>query len=105
MELPLADSQATVECRLDLEGLRRQLERYRRLAKALEATERAPQSLTARFSPSVDEELLAETLAVERECCEFFRLDYDRAERMLTARVEDPGLDPALDALRHALTA
>lgn len=105
MELPLADSQATIECKLDLDGLARQRERYRRLAAALEATERAPQVLTARFSAALDEELLAETLAVERECCEFFRLDYDRAERLLTARVADPELDSALDALRLALTS
>jgi hypothetical protein len=103
MELPLADSQPRAECTLDLEGLGRQRERYRALGATLERVEREPLALTARFSPAVDEELLAETLAIERECCEFFRLDYDPAGRVLTARVDEERLDPALDALRYAL--
>jgi hypothetical protein len=103
VDLPLADQPPIAECKLDLEGLRDQRERYRRLAVALERTERQAGELTARFSSAVDEELLAETLAIERACCEFFRIDYDPASRRLTVRVDDPELDPALDGLRHAL--
>ena len=104
MELPLAD-QPIDECRLDLTGHHEQRERYRRLALALESTEREPQRLTARFSSALDQSLLAETLAIERECCEFFQIDYEPAERLLTVRVDDPRLDPALDALQYALIA
>jgi hypothetical protein len=105
VELPLADQTPIADCKLDLKGLQEQRERYRRLASALERTERRPGELTARFTPALDEELLAETLAVERECCEFFRIDYEPGPRELSVRVDDPALDPALDALRHALTA
>jgi hypothetical protein len=105
VDLRLADQTSIAECKLDLEGLRAQRERYRELSAALEGTERAAGVLTARFSSAVDEELLNQTLAIERECCEFFRIDYDAADRVLTVRVDDPQLDPALDGLRHALTA
>jgi hypothetical protein len=105
VDLPLADQTPIAECKLDLEGLRAQRERYRKLSAALEGTERAAGVLTARFSPALDEELLNRTLAIERECCEFFRIDYDAADRVLTVRVDDTQLDPALDGLRHALTA
>lgn len=105
VDLPLAGQPPIAECKLDLQGLREQRERYRKLATALEGTERAPGDLTARFSTVVDEGLLAETLAIERDCCEFFRIDYDPETRVLRVRVDDPQLDPALDGLRHALTA
>jgi hypothetical protein len=104
MDLPLTEPPAIAECRLDREGLREQGDRYRRLSVTVEGLERRSAELVARFSRALDEELLAETLAVERECCEFFRIDYDRSERELIVRVDDPELDPALDALRDALT-
>jgi hypothetical protein len=104
VELPLADERPIAECKLDLEGLREQRERYGRLSAALEEIERRPGELVARFSPALDDELLAETLAIERECCAFFRIAYDDSERELSVRVDDPDLDPTLDALRDSLT-
>jgi hypothetical protein len=98
VDLPLA------ECRLDNDGLREQRERYRRLAAALQRTERPPGELVAHFSAGIDEGLLEETLAVERRCCAFFRIDYDPAVRELRIGVEEPELEGALDGLHHALT-
>ncbi len=92
------------ECRLDLAGLRAQRERYRGLGRHLERIERLPRRLEARFGPGVDRALLDETLEIERECCPFFALAYDATCRDLAITVEDPAQDPALDALRHALT-
>ncbi len=104
MDLPLAEQPSIAQCRLDLGGLREQRDRYRRLAGALDDVGRRPGELIARFSPAIDDGLLAETLAIERRCCEFFRIDYDSEARELVVRVDDPDLDPALDALQYALT-
>ena len=99
-----ADDVALAECRLDLPGLRAQRERYRRLGGHVERAERQPQRLAVRFGVGLDEGLLRETLDVERHCCPFFAFAYDPRSRELAIGVEDPGQDPALDALQHALT-
>lgn len=99
------DESPIAECRLDLDGLRLQRDRYRTLGTAVERIVRAPQLLTVGFTATVDLRLLDETLAVERSCCPFFMLDYDPAPRRLTATVGDPGQGPALDALVTALDA
>ena len=92
------------ECRLELPALRAQRERYRMIGRHLESTERGPCRLDARFAADVDAGLVFEAVEVERECCPFFSLDYDRSRRSLAITVEDPAHDPALDALHHALT-
>jgi hypothetical protein len=92
-----------VQCHLDLEGLRAQRERYRRLGKSLEDMEREPQSFTVRFDETLEPGLAEETVAVERECCPFFRLAFDAQERRLTVSVDHPEHAPALDALLFAL--
>ena len=97
-EMPLG------ECRLDLAGLGAQRERYRRLGRQLEHARRVPQRLELRFTDELDRALLDETLAIERECCPFFALAYDATRRELAITVANPAQDPALDALRHALT-
>jgi len=98
-ELPLA------ACRLDAEGARQQAGRYRALAAHAEVVSRGPGTLVARFDSAVDKDLLAETLAVERDCCPFLELDYDEADRRLEISVGDRDLEPALDALATALDA
>jgi hypothetical protein len=98
-ELPIA------ECRLDIDGLRVQRDRYRRLGRAVRRVERKPQTLTVGFAADVDTALLVEAISVESECCPFFALHYDADARELVASV--PRLDqaPALDALVTALDA
>ncbi len=48
---------------------------------------------------------MEQALAVERECCPFFALDWDPAARVLHAGVGDPGHAPALEALAEAFGA
>jgi hypothetical protein len=98
-ELPIA------ECRLDIDGLRVQRDRYGRLGRAVRRVDRKPQTLTVGFAPDVDAALLAETIAVESECCPFFALRYDAGARELVVSVTRPEQDPALDALVTALDA
>jgi hypothetical protein len=45
------------------------------------------------------------TLAVERDCCPFLELAYDKAARRLEISVADRGLEPALDVLATVLRA
>ncbi len=91
-------------CELGRDGLRRQLDRYRHLGREAEAIERDGDSLTVHFHPTVDEALLAEAIAVERECCPFFTIRFDAVERRLSILVGESAQRPALDAIRYALT-
>ena len=73
-----------------------------RLGARVERIDRSPQGLSVQFDDGVDPALLAQTLAVERECCPFLTFDYDAAAQWLTARVADAALDAGLDALADA---
>lgn len=97
-ELPIA------HCDLDPPGLDAQRERYRRLADSVIGLERRPGRLLAQFRPDVDRALVEETLAVESRCCPFFRLEFDPSARRLEIAVDRAEEDPALDALRFALS-
>jgi hypothetical protein len=98
-ELPLI-----AECRLDLDGLRRQRDRYRRIGEHIERLQRRPHRLEVWFEDGVDGELIRETVDVERECCPFYRIDLDEEARRLSFSVDEEAQDPALDAIRFALT-
>jgi arsenite methyltransferase len=69
------------------------------VAAAARHTERRGDRLTIEFGPELDEELLRELVAAERECCPFFDLDYDPGSRRLVATVADAEHRPGLDAL------
>lgn len=90
-------------CALDTAGLQHQGARYARLAPAVASLERNGRMLTVEFGASVDRRLLEQTLAIERECCPFFTLELDEAERRLRASVDDEDHAAALDALAAAL--
>jgi hypothetical protein len=92
------------ECNLDAEALQVQRKRYATLGRDLIGLERERRRLTATFAPSVDGDLVRETIEVERDCCPFFSLVYDPTENRLSITVEDPAQEPALDALRYSLT-
>lgn len=66
VDLPMAPS-----CALDEAGLRSQLERYRQAGRNARLIERTPRRLVAALAQDVDVELVAETVAIERECCPF----------------------------------
>lgn len=95
---------AAPRCRLDRPALQTQLARYGELSRHVEGLRRAPGLLEVCFRPEVDAGLLAEAIAVERECCPFFELSYDEGDGRLSITVADPGHDSALDGLRLALS-
>lgn len=105
MSAPIELPMAIADCGLDQEALRAQLARYRRLGADATVTRPSSQVLTVRFGAEPDPELLRTTLAVERECCSFFALDYAAADRRLSVSVAEPGRAAALDAIETALRA
>jgi hypothetical protein len=51
----------------------------------------------------VGAELVAETVAIERECCPFFTLTWEPNRRRLTISISQAEHEPALDAIAFAL--
>jgi hypothetical protein len=90
-------------CALDEAGLRSQLERYRQAGRNARVIERTPRRLVAELDQNVDTELVAETVAVERECCPFFALAWEPDRRRLTVAVSRAAHEPAIDAIAFAL--
>jgi hypothetical protein len=90
-------------CALDESGLRLQLERYRQVGRNARLIERTPRRLVADLGDQVDAELVAQTIAVERECCPFFSLTWEPDRRRLTVAVSQAAEEPALDAIAFAL--
>lgn len=90
-------------CALDESGLRSQLERYRQAGWNAHLIERTPRSLVADLDKDVDAELVAETVAIERECCPFFALTWEPDRRRLTISVSQAAHEPAIDAIAFAL--
>jgi hypothetical protein len=96
-ELPIA------ECRLDLAGLRRQRDRYRRLGDQALEVRRDPDRVTVTFGPELNRDLLEEAIATESECCPFFAFEYWPEVGVMTVGVSDPEFTQALDAIAYAL--
>jgi hypothetical protein len=90
-------------CALDEAGLRSQLERYRQAGRNARLIERTPRRLVANLDEDVDAELVAETIAIERECCSFFTLTWEPDRRRLTISVSQAEHEPAMDAIAFAL--
>jgi hypothetical protein len=90
-------------CALDEVGLRSQLERYRRAGQGAHPIERSRRRFVVEFDERIDGQLIAQAVAVERECCPFFALDWQAARRRLSVSVSRVEHEPALDALAFAL--
>lgn len=90
-------------CALDDAGLRSQLDRYRRAGQRARLIEQAQRRLVVEVDGRVDETLVLDAIAVERECCPFFALDWQPARRRLTVSVNRAEHEPALMAIAFAL--
>ena len=73
-----------MSCALDDQALAEQLDRFRRIGRHAIWARRLPTELTLVLETDLDEELLSETLSVERACCPFFALIWDETTRQLT---------------------
>lgn len=65
--------------------------------------ERTPRRLVVEFDQGAETALLEEALAVERECCPFFVLDWEASRGRLTASIAHAEHEPALNAIAYAL--
>ena len=90
-------------CALDEAGMREQRARYAHLARSVTRVEREPDTVLIYFGQELDRQTLHQALAVERECCPFFRFSFDEQSRRLRATVRETDQLPALDAVAHAL--
>src|SRR5256885_11982449 len=91
-----------LSCTATWEELRCQRRRMLTLGASVQGSRRAEDRLTIEFAPELDKRLLHETLAVERECCPFFRFDLDEAAGRLVRTVDHPEQRSSLDALAYA---
>ncbi len=96
--LPMAPS-----CALDEAGLRLQLERYRRVGVGARVLEQTGRRLVVELDERADGGLVEETVAIERECCPFFSLDWEPSLRRLSVSVSHAEHEPALGAIAFAL--
>jgi hypothetical protein len=90
-----------IGCGLDDGALAAQIERYRALGAHVEAARSRPAELVVNFGATVDRELLAKTVEIERGCCTFFGLKLEGSR--LRVSVAEPGQEPALVAIAGAL--
>jgi hypothetical protein len=80
-----------------------QLKRYRAIREGGEVIQRNRRTLVIRVAAAVPEILVDRLVEVERACCPFFTLSWDRASRCLAISVSAREEEPALDAIGHAL--
>jgi hypothetical protein len=90
-------------CALDQAGLRLQLQRYRTAGQDARLIERTSRRLVVEFAAPVQRRLVDELVAVERECCPYFTLDWRPDRRRLAVSVSEAEHEPALDAIGFAL--
>ncbi|HEX2436378.1 MAG TPA: hypothetical protein VHI76_06955 [Solirubrobacterales bacterium] len=90
-------------CSLDAAGQREQADRYRRAGRGVELVERSPRRLELRLAERVDLADVERLIAVERDCCPFFAIDWRADERRLSFSVARGEHGPALDAIAYAL--
>ncbi len=94
---------APPSCSLDDAALRSQLERYRIAGRDAKVVERSPRRLIIAIADHVPDAVVVELVRVERECCPFFGLDWEPAERRLAVSVASEWHEPALEAIAAAL--
>jgi hypothetical protein len=88
---------------LDAAGFSRQRERYRVAGESARVTEHDARHLVVRVGEQVPDGVVAELVAVERECCPFFALDWNSEQRRLAVSVSAAEHEPALEAIVSAL--
>lgn len=99
------ESLPIASCGLDQDGLRAQHERYRRAGERARVVERTRRRLVVDLDQHIDTGLIEQAIAIERECCPFFDLQWTPSQRRLSVSVSQQDQEPALDAIAFALGA
>ncbi len=103
-QVPGDDNLPIASCTLDRTARSQQERRYRSLSASVIRIERSASTVAVTFDESLNEDLLEQALDVERECCSFFQLDFDRRRRRLAISVSEIDQTPGLDVLAAAFT-
>ncbi len=90
-------------CALDAAGLLAQRERYRRAGRGARIIQRTPRRVVLDLGARVDATNVDELIAVERECCPFFDLQWALESRQLSVSVSLAEHEPGIDAILEAL--
>jgi hypothetical protein len=90
-------------CSLQGAEIEEQRRRHEALGRSAAAVEREATAIHVRFGEALDRELLDEMIRVERDCCPFFLIEYDDAERCLSVAVDEPRMAPALDVIAERM--
>ena len=101
--LPTIQPDFAASCELDAEGLRAQAERYGRAGEGADLLERSPRRLLVQLRAGVDAAEVSEAVAIERECCPFYEIDWNPDSRRLSFAVARAEHEPALGAIVTAL--
>ena len=80
-----------------------QAERWRELARSAADIEYSGGELAISFGDDVPLAAMERVIAVESECCPFFRMGYDAEDKTLRMTVADAEHAPALDAIAERL--
>jgi hypothetical protein len=92
-------------CALDEQGVKEQQARHERLAPSVTNLERPDETVVFTFSEDYDRQALEEMVAVEEQCCPFFRFAFDEGRRELAVGVKAEEMLPALEAIASHLGA
>ena len=90
-------------CSLDREGLARQRERHRRVARDVRGMTTEAGRLTIDLAPGYDRVAMDEMLDVERGCCPFFSFEVHYEEGRVGVTVAEPRQRPALAVFAESL--
>jgi len=101
--LPTIQPDFAASCELDADGLRAQAERYWRAGEGAELRERSPRRLEVQLGDGINAAEVSEAVAIERECCPFYEIDWDPDTRRLSFAVARAEHEPALGAIVTAL--
>jgi hypothetical protein len=90
-------------CTLDQSAMRSQLERYRLAGQRARLLQSSGRQVTVQLDEQVDRRVIERAIAVERECCPFFTIDWRAEPRRLAISVVRSEHEPALEAIVFAL--
>jgi hypothetical protein len=97
-EIPQVPSPCTGDAAL----IKSQVARYRAAGEGAEVLARTPRILALRLSADANLDSVAQAVAVERECCPFYEIQFDREARELTFAVSQSDQEPALEGIADA---
>ena len=90
-------------CTLKADQVGPQTERWRELARAAVGIDYSGGELALAFGDDVPLATMERVIAVESECCPFFRMGYDAEAGTLRLTVDSAEHAPALDAIAERL--